>query len=547
VAESTALADRARTRERLATEPLDVLVVGGGITGAGVLLEASRRGLRAGLVEQDDLAVATSSRTSKLIHGGLRYLEQYQFALVHDALSERARLVREAPHLVRLEPFLVPIYGNPLQLPYIGAGLALYGALGAARGGGIPGFLLPGAARRASPALRSRGPRGGALRGAFRYHDGVEDDARLVVAVVRTALAAGGLALTRTRATGLVTSNGRVAGVEAEDRLAGERFVVRARAVVDATGAEGSGGGSEPSFTGDLDRLTMLRSRGIHLVLPRSRVPGEVGLTIRIPGRVVFVIPWGDVWLLGTTDHPHEGPSDRPTATPEEAREVLSVANAVLDLGLGEADLVASFAGVRPLVAGDGSSTVKAPRTHAIREPAPGLLVIRGGKFTTHGTMARDILDRAWLGSRGPRADDRLIGGAGVAAVRSAAGRLAAEFAVSLETVARLVDRYGDEAAAVLELGRASDLLRPLDPEGSYLEAEVAWAVDCELALSLDDVLARRTRIALERRDHGASFAGRVADIAGERLGWDAARRAEEVLAYVAEAAREYDVPTGLG
>jgi glycerol-3-phosphate dehydrogenase len=338
-----------------------------------------------------------------------------------------------------------------------------------------------------------------------------------------------------------------VAGVEAEDRLAGERFVVRARAVVDATGAEGSGGGSEPSFTGDLDRLTMLRSRGIHLVLPRSRVPGEVGLTIRIPGRVVFVIPWGDVWLLGTTDHPHEGPSDRPTATPEEAREVLSVANAVLDLGLGEADLVASFAGVRPLVAGDGSSTVKAPRTHAIREPAPGLLVIRGGKFTTHGTMARDILDRAWLGSRGPRADDRLIGGAGVAAVRSAAGRLAAEFAVSLETVARLVDRYGDEAAAVLELGRASDLLRPLDPEGSYLEAEVAWAVDCELALSLDDVLARRTRIALERRDHGASFAGRVADIAGERLGWDAARRAEEVLAYVAEAAREYDVPTGLG
>jgi glycerol-3-phosphate dehydrogenase len=538
VSEPAVLADRTRTRERLATEPLDVLVVGGGITGAGVLLEAARRGLRAGLLEQDDLAVATSSRTSKLIHGGLRYLEQFQFALVHDALSERARLVREAPHLVRLEPFLVPIYGNPLQLPYIGAGLALYGTLGAARGGGIPGFLLPGAARRASPALRAKG-----LRGAFRYHDGVEDDARLVVAVVRTALAAGALALTRTRATGLVTESGQVTGLEAEDRLARERFVVRARAVVDATGAEGSGGGSEPSFTGELDRLTMLRSRGIHLVLPRSRVPGDVGLTIRIPGRVVFVIPWGDVWLLGTTDHPHEGPSDRPTATPEEAQEVLSVANSVLDLDLAPSDLVASFAGVRPLVAGDGSSTVKAPRTHAIREPAPGLLVIRGGKFTTHGTMARDILDRAGFERRRPKADDRLLGGADVGAVRTEAGRLAGTFGVSGDAVLRLVSRYGDEARAVLELGRAADLLRPLDPEGWYLEAEVAWAVDCELALSLDDVLARRTRIALERRDHGASFAPRVAEIAGQRLGWDADGRMREVQVYVAEAAREYDVP----
>ncbi|HET7026371.1 MAG TPA: glycerol-3-phosphate dehydrogenase/oxidase [Candidatus Limnocylindrales bacterium] len=546
MAESTILADRIRTRERLATEPLDVLVVGGGITGAGVLLEAARRGLRAGLLEQDDLAVATSSRTSKLIHGGLRYLEQFQFGLVHDALNERARLVREAPHLVRLEPFLVPIYGSPLQLPYIGAGLALYGALGAARGGGIPGFLLPGAARRASPALRTRGLRGGALRGAFRYHDGVEDDARLVVAVVRTALASGGLALTRTRATRLVTEGGRVTGVEAEDCLAAERFGIRAGAVVDATGAEGSGGGAEPSFTGELDRLTMLRSRGIHLVLPRSRLPGEVGLTIRIPGRVVFVIPWGDVWLLGTTDHPHEGPSDRPTATPEEAREVLSVANAVLDVGLSEFDLVASFAGVRPLVAGDGSSTVKAPRTHAIREPAPGLLVIRGGKFTTHGTMARDILDRAGFERRRPKADDRLVGGSGAAAVRAEAGRLAGAFGVADDAVSRLVSRYGDEAPSVLELGRVRDLLRPLDPEGLYLEAEVAWAVDCELALSLDDILARRTRIALERRDHGAAFASRVAEIAGDRLGWDAARQAAEVRAYVAQAAREYDVPPGI-
>ncbi len=536
--ESAVLAARTRTRGRLAAEQLDVLVVGGGVTGAGILLEAARRGLRCGLVEQDDLAVATSSRTSKLIHGGLRYLEQFQLGLVHDALSERARLVREAPHLVRLEPFLVPIYGSRLQLPYIGAGLALYGALGAARGGGFPGYLLPGGARRASPALRASG-----LRGVFRYHDGVEDDARLVVAIVRTASAAGALVLTRTRATGLVTAGGRVAGVEAEDRLTGEPFVIRAGVVVDATGAEGSGGGREPSFTGDLDRLPMLRSRGVHLVLPRDRVPGDVGLTIRIPGRVVFVIPWRDVWLLGTTDHPHEGPSDRPTATPDEAHELLDAANGVLDLGLGLEDVLASFAGVRPLVAGDGSSTVKAPRTHAIREPTPGLLVIRGGKFTTHGTMARDILGRAGLGRRRPKKDDRLVGGTAVAAARAEGGRLADKAGVSADAVARLVDRYGDEAPDVLALGAAEGLLRPLDPDGRYLEAEIAWAVDRELALSLDDVLARRTRIALERRDHGAALAGRVAAIAGDRLGWDVARRSEEVRAYAAAAAREYDVP----
>ncbi|MFL5756254.1 MAG: glycerol-3-phosphate dehydrogenase C-terminal domain-containing protein, partial [Chloroflexota bacterium] len=320
--------------------------------------------------------------------------------------------------------------------------------------------------------------------------------------------------------------------------------------VVDATGALGSGGGSVPSFTAAHDRVELLRSRGVHLVLPRDRIRSSEGLTIRVPGRVVFVIPWGDVWLLGTTDRPHVGTSERPTATPDEAAELLSATNQVTDANLTLDDALASFAGVRPLVAGDGSSTVKTPRTHAIREPSPGLLVIRGGKFTTHGTMAREILDRGRArssadgrGAGAARHDRYVVGGAGAAAAASRVDELAATFGVDAGSVGRLVERYGDEVTAVLELGLSTDLLRPLDPDRRYLEVEVAWAIDAELALDLDDILARRLRVAIEYRDHGASFAARAAAIAGSRLGWDPDRQVREVADYAATAAREYDVP----
>ncbi len=534
------LEQRARAIERLRSERFDVCIVGGGITGVGALLDATSRGLHAALVERDDLAVGTSSRSSKLIHGGLRYLERFQVQLVREALSERATLLRIAPHLVHLEPFTVPLHGSPLQVPYLGAGLVLYGMLGA----GFPRYLAPGAARRVMPSLRTKG-----LRGAFVYRDGVEDDARMVVAVGRTAVARGAVAVTRMRATALVRAGGRVAGIEVVDRIDGAAFTVATDAVVDATGATGGPGGP---FAAQAGEVAVAPSLGIHIVLERSRIPaGMGGLTMRIPGRVLFLIPWGERWIAGTTDHPYDGAVDRPVAPADAVDEVLASLADVLETPITRADIVATFAGVRPLAATPGGSTVSASREHVVDSPVPGLVTVRGGKYTTYRRIAADAVD-AVLGDRGralpsATADLRLVGAwtdeDGAAA--GVAPPAAADVAAGLDPLVlqALQGRYGAETTEVLALGVARGLLGRLHPEASHIEAEVAWAVERELALGLDDILARRLRLAFEVRDHGASVAGRVASIVGPALGWDAARQAAEVESYTASSAREYGIP----
>ena len=380
-------AQRATALEALSRESFDVLVVGGGITGAGALLDATSRGLRAALIEADDLAVGTSSRSSKLIHGGLRYLEQFRFGLVREALAERATLLRVAGHLVHLETFAVPLYGSPLRVPYMGAGLTLYGMLGA----GFPSYQTPATARRNIPSLRPE-----RLRGVFTYRDGVEDDARLVIAVCRTAMARGAVAATRVRATGLIQRDGRVVGVEATDLLSGDRLSITAGSVIDATGATGGPGGP---FAADAGQVAVVPSLGVHLVVERDRIPASGGMTITIPGRVFFVIPWERRWIIGTTDHPYDGPAARPVAPGAAVDEVLANINHTLDVGLTRADIVATFAGVRPLAATRDSSTVTASREHAIDAPVPGLVTVRGGKYTTYRRIGADAVDAA-LGAR---------------------------------------------------------------------------------------------------------------------------------------------------
>jgi glycerol-3-phosphate dehydrogenase len=520
---------RAQALDTLRDGRFDVLIVGGGITGVGALLDAVSRGLRVGLIEQDDLAVGTSSRSSKLIHGGLRYLEQFRFGLVREALAERATLMRIAPHLVHLEPFTVPLHGSPLQVPYLGAGLVLYGMLGA----GFPRYLTPGAAKRAIPALRTD-----RLRGALVYRDGVEDDARLVVAVARTAIDRGATLATRVRATGLTTGpDGCVTGVEARDLVMDEAFGIAAGAVIDATGATGGQGGP---FARDAGEVRVMPSVGIHLVLDRARIPASGGLTMRIPGRVLFLIPWGRRWIVGTTDHPWDGPVDRPTAPADQVDEVIANLNETIDAPVSRADVIATFAGVRPLAATSDESTVTASREHVISSPLPGLLTVRGGKYTTYRRIARDVVDAA-LGERATAAPSRtadlvLVGGGSMPAPDGDGG-------VDPEVLAALVGRYGSETPELLALGSERGLLGRLHPDTDHIEAEVAWAVEHELALSLDDVLARRLRLAFETADHGASVATRVAAIVGPTLGWDDPRQATEVAAYTASVAREYGVP----
>ncbi|MEK6719662.1 MAG: glycerol-3-phosphate dehydrogenase/oxidase [Chloroflexota bacterium] len=540
------LDDRRATIEDLAATEFDIVIVGGGIVGCGALLDATSRGLKAALVEQDDIASGTSGRSSRLIHGGLRYLEQLHFGLVAEALDERSRMLRLAPHLVRLEPFLFPIFGWPLvHQVFYGAGLLLYDLLGARREGGFARHLRPSGTRARTPSVRRRG-----LQGGIVYHDGVEDDARYTLAVLRTALARGARAVTRARVTGLIEADGRVGGVVVRDLLDDRTFEVRAQHVVDATGVWSAY--PNGPLTGD-GAAGILPSQGAHLVVRRDRIPSRQGVSLRVPGKVVFVIPWPDHWLIGTTDHAFDGAPERPHASGAEVDEILATVNEYFDVDLRRQDVLGTYAGLRPLVAPEGTaSTVKASREHKVRREPNGLVRVGGGKYTTYRIMARDTIDAA-LGHDAARArpsgtaDLLLVGAADRPGLDRVADALADRHGLTPDIAAALVDRHGTEASEVLELGQERDLNRRLGPEIRQLEAEVAWAVRRELALSLDDILSRRMRLSMVLRDRGASIAPRVAEIAGRDLGWDAQHRRVAVDAYLAGAHAEYDVPASAG
>ena len=555
------LAARRADVAALEAETFDVLVVGGGIVGCGALLDAASRGLRAALVEQDDVAAGTSSRSSRLIHGGLRYLEQFRFGLVFEALAERSRLLRLAPHLVRLEPLLFPLYGDPLTVrPFYGAGLTLYDLLGASRDGGRHRFLGVEAALEHTPVLRRA-----RLRGAFMFHDGVEDDARDALAVARTARARGATVATRLRVHGAVRERGRIVGARVRDELGGDEFIVRARAVVDATGVWS--GQPDGAFPVEGAATAAIRpSRGTHLIVRRDRIPAASGLTIRVPGKVVFFVPWPGHWLIGTTDLPYDGPPDGVAPTAGDVDEILAAVNRTLDVDLTRADLVGAYAGLRPLV-GDGpssdGSTLRVSREHRVQVEPDGLTRIGGGKYTTYRIMARDVvdaaLDAAYEGAiysgRGQgvsrarpsqTAELPLIGAADRSALEGLVDALASRFAgTGLERrhAARLVARHGTAALDVVALGEGLGLLRPLGPDIDHLEVEVAWAARHELALGVADVLVRRTRLAQELPDRGATIAPRVAELLGAELGWTKRRRHDEVTAFLARAHRDFDVP----
>jgi glycerol-3-phosphate dehydrogenase len=535
---------RAADIASLGGETWDVVIIGGGIVGAGALLDATSRGMRAVLVEQDDIASGTSSRSSRLIHGGLRYLEQFRFGLVREALAERSRLLALAPHLVHLEPLLFPIYGLPYaSKAFYDAGLTLYDVLGARHDGGWHRRLSPAETLELAPTLRRPGLHGGLL-----YHDGVEDDARYTLAVVRTAMASGAVALTRVRATGLRDGepSGTVRVVQVEDLVSGPTHEILTRAVVDATGVWAA----EPGHPFKSDSLRILPSRGAHLVVPRQRIPNKTGLTIRVPGKVVFLVPWPEFWLIGTTDAPFDGPPDRPSAAGWEVDRLLDTVNATMDVDLTRADVVGTYAGLRPLIAPSDGSTVKASREHRVTVESNGVVRIGGGKYTTYRVMARDVIDavlRPDLARRRPSdtAERRLVGAADTAALARIAGELSTIPGVreiGPEAATRLVARHGTEAPAVVALAAELDLLRPLAPGRVFLEGEVAWAAHHELALSLDDVLSRRTRLAQELADRGAAIAPRVAEILGLALGWGEARQRLEVDGFLATARLEFSV-----
>ncbi|MGA5303405.1 glycerol-3-phosphate dehydrogenase/oxidase [Nucisporomicrobium flavum] len=542
---------RAADLERLRDEQFDVLVIGGGVTGAGAALDAASRGLNVALVEARDLAAGTSSRSSKLIHGGLRYLEQLELHLVHEALTERGLLTsRLAPHLVRPVPILVPLEtatppARVWHRLYYGLGVAAYdvfaGVFGQGRGMPLHRHLTRDGARHLFPSLRAD-----KITGAIRYYDGQVDDARLVVNLARTAASLGAAVVTSARVTGFVRDARQVVGVRVRDLEAPDSpdFEVRARTVVAATGVWSDDMSRMLSDVGVRPGFRVRASKGVHLVVPRSAITGDAGLILRTPTSVLFVIPWGGHWIIGTTDTDWQLDRSHPAASARDISYLLDQVNTVLERPLTVDDIEGVYAGLRPLLSGEADSTSKLSREHAVIEPMLGLMLVAGGKYTTYRVMAADVVDRAMrrLGLDTPSRTDQLplLGADGYAAAWRDRHDLARRHGVTAGVVEHLLERYGTMTIHLLAMITAEpELATPLAGAPEYLAAEIAYAATAEGALHLEDVLTRRTRISIETPHRGAETARHAAAVMGDALGWDEAVRDREVEHYLARVEAE--------
>ncbi|GAA2124386.1 glycerol-3-phosphate dehydrogenase/oxidase [Actinomadura napierensis] len=531
---SVALGPRYRedTLRALAETEFDVLVVGGGIVGAGAALDAISRGLSVALVEARDWAAGTSSRSSKLIHGGLRYLEQRDFGLVREALRERGLLLhRLAPHLVRPVQFLYPLRNRVWERAYVSAGVTLYDTMGGARSLPRHRQLTRRRALREAPALRSD-----ALVGAIQYYDAQVDDARYTMMVARTAAEYGARVATRAEVTGFLREGERVTGAHVLDLEGGREITVRARRVVCATGVWTDGA---QAMTGSRAAFAVRASKGVHLVVPRDRIPMGTGLITRTERSVLFIIPWGRHWLIGTTDTPHDDGPDEPVADHTDIGYLLERVNAVLRTPLTMDDVEGVYAGLRPLLSGEMDDTARLSREHAVAEPVPGLVVVTGGKFTTYRVMARDAIDVVAEGldeSVPASVTGRLpiMGAVGFEVLWNERRRLAARSGLHVARIEHLLHRYGSCAQDVLALVAADPALgAPIPGAEDYLCAEAVYAVTHEGALHLEDVLARRLRASIEEWDGGLAAAAHVAELIAPRLGWSREDAADEVKRYV--------------
>ena len=531
-------AERAASFSRLGSEMFDVVVIGGGVVGAGAALDAVTRGLSVALVEARDLASGTSSRSTKLFHGGLRYLEMFEFGLVREALHERElMLTKICPHLAKPVSILYPLTRHLVERPYVATGLIMYDTMGGARSVPRHKHLSKAAALRLVPGMRPD-----ALVGGVVYYDGQVDDARHTMTVARTAASYGAVIRTSTQVIGFLKESDRVAGVRVRDVETGAETDVRARVVINSTGV----------WTDELQRLSGGRgrfrvqaSKGVHLLVPRDRITSESGIILRTEKSVLFVIPWKSHWIIGTTDTEWNLDLAHPAATRADIDYILDHANKVLAVPLGHDDIEGVYAGLRPLLAGESEQTSKLSRTHAVARVAPGLIAIAGGKYTTYRVMGADAVQACaedLPGRINPSCteDVPLLGADGYQALVNQADRLAAQHGVHPYRIRHLLDRYGSQIHDVLAPAAADRaLLQPIPGAGDYLQAEALYAVTHEGALHLEDVLARRTRISIEYAHRGTESMQRVADIMAPVLGWTEAQTAREVEVYRARVEAE--------
>ena len=526
-------AARTAALSRLATEQLDVLVVGAGVTGSGCALDAVTRGLKVGLVDARDFAAGTSSRSTKLFHGGLRYLEQLNFALVFEALKERSlALSKLCPHLAKPVPFIFPLQRKGIDRAYAGLGIGVYDVMGAGRG--VPSHLRHLGRRRTFEVFPSANR--AALTGSILFYEGQVDDARHTMMLGRTAAHYGATVAMSTRVVGFLREADHVAGVRVRDQESGAEFEIRASQTILATGVWSD---ELQEILGGRGQFQVRASKGVHLVVPRNRINASAGLITRTKSSLLFIVPWGSHWIIGTTDTEWRLDLAHPAASQADIDYLLDHANALLSDPLTREDVVGVYAGLRPLLFGESDSTSKLSREHAVASPVGGLVTTAGGKYTTYRIMAKDAVDAA-VHSMKERAvpascteDVPLLGADGYQALWNSRQLRAEQTGLRLAQIEHLLNRYGSLLAELLDLvEQRPELGRPLASAPEYLKAEVVYAASHEGALHLDDILARRTRISIETWDRGLAAASEVAELVAPVLGWGTADIEREVLHY---------------
>jgi glycerol-3-phosphate dehydrogenase len=533
---------RAEAWARLGSEQFDVVVVGGGVVGAGAALDAATRGLKVALVEARDFASGTSSRSSKMFHGGLRYLEQLEFGLVREALYERElSLTTLAPHLVKPLPFLFPLTNRWWERPYVAAGIFVYDQLGGAKSVPPQKHMTKSGALRLAPGLKRS-----SLIGGIRYYDTVVDDARHTMTVARTAAHYGAVVRSSTQVVSLLREGDRVVGVEVRDSENGDVTEVRGHVVVNATGV----------WTDEIQALSKQRgrfrvraSKGVHIVVPRDRIVSEVAIILRTENSVLFVIPWGAHWIIGTTDTDWNLDLAHPAATKADIDYILETVNTVLATPLTHDDIDGVYAGLRPLLAGESEETSKLSREHAVAVPAPGLVAIAGGKYTTYRVMGADAIDAAaeYVPARVALSITEkvpLMGADGYFALINQTESVGAHYGLHPYRVRHLLDRYGSLIGEVLQMasdqaGARPNLLDPITEAPVYLKVEAWYAAAAEGALHLEDILARRMRISIEYPHRGVDCAREVAELVAPVLGWNEGDIDREVKTYLARVEAE--------
>lgn len=534
--------DREQNVSRLQNETFDMLVIGGGATGTGIALDAATRGLKVALVERDDFSAGTSSRSTKLIHGGVRYLEKAvkqldrtQFNLVRDALKERAVLIKIAPHLAKPLPIVTPLY-SMIQVPYFMTGLKLYDALAGKANLAPSRYIDAKEAINRFPMLKKKGLRGGVL-----YYDGQFDDARMNIIIALTADQQGAAIANHVEVTSLNKEDGRISGATLRDTIGGDSWDVSAKVVVNATGPFAD----KIRHLDDPDAPKMLQaSSGIHVILDKSFSPPETGLLIpeTEDGRVLFLLPWLDHTLVGTTDNPAQI-EDNPKAKEEEIEYVLRHVRKYFDAPVERSDVLATWSGLRPLVSDPkAADTAQLSRDHVVNISDSGLLTIAGGKWTTYRKMALDAVDEAVkLGRLEPKQGSQtentmLLGGEEFNPI--GAGHLQDDYDLDVDVAVYLNRAYGDQASKIAELATNGHAGRLVEHH-PYLEAEVVYGAKYEGSRNVVDTLARRSRLGFLDAKATQQVIPRVAELLGETLGWDeerVEREAESAQSYFSEA-----------